>query len=154
VNDPRHSNSAGGGPHANGPGTRPPRPRHSGRTRLVMLGLVILVTLVFYAPFLRPTSQQPQISLPYSTFLAQVRAHNVKTALLSATMASGAFARPYRDPASGTRYARYTTTLLPVPDPALVPLLTTHGVQMTAKNQVPSLWLATERGSRSDASGT
>src|SRR5438105_9330405 len=106
-----------------------------------MLGLVILVTLLFYAPFLRPTSQQPQISLPYSTFLAQVRAHNVTTAHLSATVASGAFARPYRDPASGTRYLRYTTTLLPVPDPALVPLLTARGVQMTAENQAPSLWL-------------
>jgi cell division protease FtsH len=141
VNDPRHSNSAGGGQHANGRGTRPPRPRHSGRTRLILLALVILATLVFYTPFLRPTSQQPQISLPYSTFLAQVRAHNVTTAHLSATMASGAFAKPYRDAASGTRYARYTTTLLPVPDPALVPLLTTHGVQMTAENQAPSLWL-------------
>ena len=86
MNDPRHSNSVRGGPHANGPGTRPPRPRFSGRTGLVMLALVILVNLVFNAPFLRPTSQQPQISLPYSTFLAQVRAHNVTTAHLSATV--------------------------------------------------------------------
>src|SRR5205823_13925065 len=100
VNDPRHSNSAGGGPRANGPGARPPRPRLSGRARLILLGLVILVNLVFYAPFLRTTSREPQISLSYSTFLAQVRAHNVTTAHLSATMASGAFARPYPDPAS------------------------------------------------------
>ena len=71
MNDPRHSNSAGGGPLANGPSPRSPRPRLSGRTRLIMLGLVILVTLLFYAPFLRPTSQQPQINLPYSTFLAR-----------------------------------------------------------------------------------
>ena len=142
MNDPRHSNSAGGGPHANGPGPRPPRPRLSGRTRLILLALVILVNLLFYAPFLRTTRQEPQISLPYSTFLAQVRAHNVTTAHLSATMASGAFAKPYPDPASGTRYSRYTTTLLPVPDPALVPLLTARGVQMTAENQAPSLWLS------------
>ena len=89
MNDPRNSNSVGGGPHANGPGPRPPRPRLSGRAKLILLGLVILVNLLFYAPFLRTTRQEPQISLPYSTFLAQVRAHNVTTAQLSASTASG-----------------------------------------------------------------
>ena len=143
MNDPRNSNSMGGGPptHTNGPGARPPRPRLSGRAKLILLALVILVNLLFYAPFLRTTRQEPQISLPYSTFLAQVRAHNVTTAQLSPTTASGSFAKPYPDPASGTRYRRYTTTLLPVPDPALVPLLAARGVQMTAENQAPSLWL-------------
>ena len=57
MKDPRSSNSAGGGPHASGPGARPPRPRLSGRAKLILLVLVILVNLLFYAPFLRPTSQ-------------------------------------------------------------------------------------------------
>jgi cell division protease FtsH len=141
VNDPRHNASGGGGPPANGSGPRRPRLRLSGRTRLILLVLVLLVNLLFYAPFLRPTSQAPQISLPYSTFLAQVRTHNVTTVLLSPSTASGAFARPYLDPGSGRRYSRYTTTLLPVPDPALVSLLMARGVQITAENQTPSAWL-------------
>src|SRR5438105_83348 len=82
-------------PRAKGPGLRRPWPRLTGRTTLITLGLVILVTLLFYAPFLRPTSQQPQFDISYSTFLAQVHAHNVKTAILSTSTASGAFARPY-----------------------------------------------------------
>jgi len=141
VNDPRHSTSVGDGPRADGPGTRPPRPRLSGRVRLIMLVLVILVNLALYAPFLRPTSTTRQISIPYSTFLAQVRVRNVKTARLSANTASGDFATPYTDATSGTRYPQYTTTLLPVPDPALVPLMTARGVQITAESQASAPWL-------------
>jgi hypothetical protein len=115
--------------------------RLSGRTRLILLVLVLLVTLMFYAPFLHPTSQAPQIGVPYSTFLAQIRAHHVATVLLSPRTASGAFATPYRDLGSGKRFARYTTTLLPLPDPALVPLLKGAGVPFTAENQTRAGWL-------------
>ncbi len=141
MDDPRQRTSPGGGPPANDPGPRPPRARLSGPTRLILLILVLLVNVLFYAPFLRPTSRAPQISLPYSSFLAQVRTHHVATVLLSPSTASGAFAGPYLDPGSGKSYSRYATTLLPIPDPALIPLLRAGGVQITAENQTPAGWL-------------
>src|SRR5919199_1238335 len=88
VNDPRNNAPLGGGP-----GNRPPRPQFSGRAWLVMLVVVILFDLIFYSGFFasRSTRQSARITIPYSTFVTQVNANNVKTAKISSTMASGDF---------------------------------------------------------------
>ena len=101
--DPGNNSSTDGGPRADPPRPRPPWLPFARRSRLILLGLVILVNLLLYLPLLRPTVQAAQIALPYSTFLAQISLHNVSTANLSASTASGAFVRPYLDPASRTR---------------------------------------------------
>jgi cell division protease FtsH len=113
----------------------------SGRSWLVWLILLIVFNAIFYAPFLNPSSQQPTVTLPYSTFLSQVRAGTIKTADISSSTATGDFRAPYRDPSSGKTYPRYTTTLLPVDDPALVGTLTTHGVLLTGTSTTTPLWL-------------
>jgi hypothetical protein len=52
-----------------------------------------------------------------------VRANRIATAYVSGTTVRGAFTRPYAPPGLRTSYRTYSTTLLPVPDPTLMPLL-------------------------------
>src|ERR687883_1706041 len=127
MNDPRQRNASGQGPA-----------RLSGRAWWITLIVVLLFNLVFYPMLLRANeeAQRPRIAVAYSTFLDQVRANNVRTAQFSGSTVSGDFAKPYKDPKSGKSYPRYITTLLlPVQDPALVELLKSHKVQISAVNQ-------------------
>jgi cell division protease FtsH len=87
------------------------------------------------------TTSSPTISLPYSTFLAQVQAGNIKTARVTSSSASGDFKHPYKDPAGGATYARYTTTLLPIDDPGLPGILRSHDVLITGTSSVTPVWL-------------
>jgi cell division protease FtsH len=106
-----------------------------------MLVVVILFDLIFYSGFFasRSTQQSAQVTIPYSAFVTQVNANNVKTAKISSTTASGDFRKPYTQ--NGKSYTSYTTTLVPLPDTNLVPLLEKHKVQITGENQAPSGWL-------------
>ena len=103
--------------------------------------LLLCLTFFFLVP--APTSSTPatQMNLSYSAFLTQVQANNVKTARLSSNTASGLFNKPYVDPVSGQSYPGYTTTLLPIADPGLVPLLIQHHVQLMGDDQTPPPWL-------------
>ncbi len=87
------------------------------------------------------TSSSPTISLPYSTFLAQVKAGNIKTADVSSSTAGGDFRKSYKEPTGGTTYTQYTSTLLPIDDPSLVGILTSHNVQITGTSSATPLWL-------------
>ena len=89
MNDPRNRAPLEGGPGPGGPGSRPPRPQFSGRAWLIMLVFVLLFDLIFYSGFFanRGAQQPVQVTIPYSTFVAQVDANNVKTAKLSSTTA-------------------------------------------------------------------
>src|SRR5918912_923935 len=143
MNDPRQRTSSGQGPAGQETGKQGP-PRLSVRAWWITLILVLLFNLVFYPMLLRANeeAQRPRIAVAYSTFLDQVRANNVTTAQFAGSTVSGDFAKPYKDPQSGKSYSRYTTTLLlPVQDPALVDLLKSHRVQISAVNQTPPLWL-------------
>src|SRR5207248_7867133 len=105
-----------------------------------MLVVVILFDLIFYSGFFasRSTPQSAQVTLTYSAFVTQVDANNVKTAKLSSTTASGDFRKPYTQ--NGKSYPSYTTTLVPVPDNNLVPLLEKHRVQITGQSSAPATW--------------
>ncbi len=110
---------------------------------LMMIVVFLLFNLLFYLPLLtQGTPPTPQITLPYSTVVAQVRANNVATAHLTSDTASGDFKKPYRDRASGKTYPRYTTTLLPVTDPGLVSLLVAYRVQVSGGVHAPPFWLS------------
>ncbi len=124
------------------PQKRPPRPQLSGRSWLLMLVVVILANVLFYSSALRnqEAARAPQTTISYSVFLDQVRANNVKTARLSGQTASGDFVKPYQEEQGGKSYGRYTTTLLPVQDPALVALLQEHKVQIAAVTQSTPFW--------------
>jgi len=85
----------------------------------------------------RPGGEVP-LTLSYSAFRADVRANRIATAYVSGTTVRGAFSRPYTPPGMRTSYRTYSTTLLPVPDPTLLPLLEQHGVQVVGEASAPS----------------
>jgi cell division protease FtsH len=101
---------------------------------------LIIFDLFFYASIV-PTNgagQQPQVTISYSAFLDQVRHNNVANAAVSDTSASGDFKTPYVQ--KGTAYPRYSTTLPPVGDPTLLPLLIAHGVKVTGVTSTTPAW--------------
>jgi cell division protease FtsH len=105
--------------------------------------VLLVFNFVFYAPAVgqMTTRSSPTISLPYSTFLAQVQAENIKTATVSSSTARGDFRRPYKDLSRSTTYAHYTTTLLPIDDPSLPGILRSHDVQITGTSTATPVWL-------------
>ena len=132
---------ARGVPPSQVPGAKPPRFGLSGRGWFLWLTGLLIFNVVFYGPLLNHTSSGPAITLPYSTFLGQATAGNIKTANISTDTASGNFRHSYKDPATGKTYTRYTSTLLPLADPNLVGILTSHGVEITGTSSVAPLWL-------------
>jgi len=142
MNDKQQSNDAKDTDKPSGTaGKRPPFRHMSGRTWLFTVVAVLLFDLLFYAPFMAGSNTSSQTSLSYSAFLAQVRANNVSTATMATDSVSGNFKKPYVDPTSHNSYKSYTTTLLPLTDPTLVPLLEQHGVQLTGTSTTTPLWL-------------
>ena len=87
------------------------------------------------------TNNEPTVTLPYSTFLAQAKADNLTKVTISTGTAVGDFKNPYKDPTSGKTYTRYTSTLLPIEDPNLVGVLTSHNVGITGTSSATPLWL-------------
>jgi cell division protease FtsH len=141
MNDQRRSAAPNELSTTGGPGKRPPRMRFSGRSWLITLALVIIFDLIFYLPAMNNSSAGPQTTLSYSTFLAQVRANNIATAQVSTDNVNGKFRTPYRTSSNSTSFQRYSTTLLPVNDPNLVPLLEQHVVQITGQSTTTPFWL-------------
>ncbi|HWE61144.1 MAG TPA: ATP-dependent zinc metalloprotease FtsH [Chloroflexota bacterium] len=139
INIPRGSGQQSSPTPSGGPSGRPPRVGMSGRTWIIFLIVLLLFNVVFYGPLLNSTSTNPTVTLPYSTFLTQVKANDIKTANISTDTVDGSFVHPYK--ASGKTYSQYTTTLLPVPDPNLVPTLESHNVQLVGKSTATPLWL-------------
>ena len=136
MNDPRNNDPLGRGPNAGGPGNGPRRPQMSSRTWLTLLVIIILFNLLVYAPLLSSNSSKgAQASISYTTFENQVKANNVKTAHISSTTISGDFKDNKHYTTGGKTYPSYTTNVLPVNDPNLIPLLQQHHVQISAENQ-------------------
>jgi cell division protease FtsH len=115
----------------------------SGRSWLIVLGIVLLFDILFYAPFVGggTSNSSPQISLIYSQFLSQVNANNIATASIASDSANGSFKKTYVNPSDHLSYGRYSVTLLPLTDPNLVPFLEAHGVQLTGQSTTTPLWL-------------
>src|ERR671938_182442 len=101
MNDPRNRDPLGGGPPRGGPGGRPPS---SARVWLILIVALIIFDLFFYASIMSPngTGQQPQLTIPYTTLVDQVRHNNLATAAISSTSAGGDFRKAYVQ--NGTSY--------------------------------------------------
>lgn len=128
--------------------------------------LVLLALLVWNAVTFLPTPR-PEISIPYTTLLAQVRAGNVAKVRIARDQIRGSFAKPLQwpqpaldttpSPASGepdrkpsgppaaapaAAYTTFTTTFpQAIADPTLLPLLEAHNVVVDAASP-PTHWLA------------
>src|SRR5919198_3617051 len=137
MNDPRNRDPVGSRPPGPPRGGRAPS---SARAWLILIVALIIFDLFFYASIMptKGTGQQPRVTIPYTTFVDQVRHNNVAVAAISSTSASGDFKKPYVQ--NGTSYTRYTTTLPPVGDPTLLPLLLSHGVKVTGVAASTPAW--------------
>jgi cell division protease FtsH len=87
-------------------------------------------------------------TLPYTTFLAQVRSGNVSKVKLGGDQISGQFSKPYKPvphpsaKASPRSYTAFQTTFPQVEgDPRLMPLLESHHVEVDV-SPPPSPWLS------------
>lgn len=122
----------------------PKKPRTGWIWLLVLLGLMIWNVFTFL-----PKSR-PEVTIPYTTFLQQVRADNVASVQIAGSQITGKFAHAilWPQPAAGivptasplpatsatltpTNYTAFLTNFpQAVGDPTLLPLLDAHGVQV------------------------
>ncbi|HEX6509109.1 MAG TPA: ATP-dependent metallopeptidase FtsH/Yme1/Tma family protein, partial [Chloroflexota bacterium] len=134
-----------GGPgRPGGPGGQgvPPRFRLSTRGWIITIGLVLLFNFIFYLPQLTTTStNNPQITLPYSTFIRQVDANTIKDAQITGSSVTGSFKTRYVDPSTKKTYTRYTTIIAPELLNSTVSLMNRHGVQVTLENTTAPAWV-------------
>jgi cell division protease FtsH len=121
------------------PTNRPPR--LSSRTWWILLAIFVAFNLFFYGSQVSTTNQAPRLSMSYTAFVGQIRAHNVKNANLSGDTIDGDFKSTYKDPSSKKTYTRYTTTVLPELYSSVVRLLDQNGVPTTIQNPTTPAWL-------------
>jgi cell division protease FtsH len=109
----------------------------------IFVGLLVWNAFLFFAPM-----SVPAVAIPYSTFLAQATANNVAQVTFSGQAVSGTFRTaiqyPLPDPSSAptasadtaappTAYLNFTSTLPPIEDRSLLPLLESNKVEIDAK---------------------
>jgi cell division protease FtsH len=150
---------------ASPPQKSPPRTPQT-RGTLWVWWLVLLALLIWNAVAFLPTPR-PEVSLPYTTLLAQVRASNVAKVRIVGDQIHGSFVKPLQWPqpspnatpssASGpsepkppgppaaappATYTAFTTTFPEaIGDPTLLPLLEAHNVMIDVAPP-PTHWLA------------
>src|SRR5512136_1385323 len=93
------------------PSQTPPRPRINWFWWIVLLGLMI-----WNAWALWPSSR-PEVSLPYSAFLAQVRADNVESVQISGSEITGQFVQPVTWPTPAPEETPATSAATAQPTP-------------------------------------
>jgi cell division protease FtsH len=148
-------------PAGNQPTPPGPSPRPSGIRVPRWLSLAILVGLLLWNAYLifAPRSV-PSVEIPYSTFLDQAHANNVAQVTLSGQAVTGTFRTAIQYPPPGpssapgaspnapaassgaagssgaasppASYVNFTSTLPPMDDPVLLPLLEGNGVEINA----------------------
>jgi cell division protease FtsH len=118
------------------------------RPNLLWLWWLILIGLMVWNVLSLLPSSQPQVTISYSALLAQVRAGNVTQVQISGSQITGKFAKPtvWPQPTPGATpsassssaptprtYTDFVTTFPEtVGDSTFLPLLDSHGVQVTA----------------------
>ncbi|MEJ2559777.1 MAG: ATP-dependent metallopeptidase FtsH/Yme1/Tma family protein, partial [Anaerolineae bacterium] len=96
------------------PPETPLRPNRSWIWWLILLALLVWNIFLFL-----PTSR-PEVSIPYSTFLGQIRANNVTTVHISGDEITGTFAKPFLWPQT-TPVATSQASPQPTTSPAATP---------------------------------
>jgi cell division protease FtsH len=150
---PRPPSPPGTEPTPSGPG-RGPGPggfRIPGWVSIaILVGLLLWNAFLIFAPM-----SAPSVAIPYSDFLSQAKANNVAQVTLPGQAVNGTFRKatqfPVASPSSApaaspvpaaassapaaapATYLNFTSTLPPIDDPVLLPLLEKNGVQIDAK---------------------
>jgi cell division protease FtsH len=120
----------------------------------ILVGLLLWNAFLIFAPM-----SAPSVTIPYSDFLAQARANNLAQVTLTGQAVNGTFRKATQFPVAGpssapaaspaaspapaaaspapaaapTTYLNFSSTLPPIDDPVLLPLLEKNGVQIDAK---------------------
>jgi len=108
----------------------------------IFVALLVWNAFLFFSPM-----SAPSVTVPYSAFLAQARANNVAAVTIDGQAVTGTFraAIQYPSPDPSTpptpsaaapppaSYLAFTSTLPPMDDPALLPLLESGKVEINAK---------------------
>ena len=109
----------------------------------IFVGLLVWNAFLFFSPM-----SGPVVTVPYSTFLAQARASNVAAVTINGQAVTGTFRTaivyPSPDPSASpaasadaaavpASYMSFATTLPPMDDPALLPVLESTKVEISAK---------------------
>ncbi|MCU0490454.1 MAG: ATP-dependent zinc metalloprotease FtsH, partial [Chloroflexaceae bacterium] len=127
-------------------GSTPPRWSSGVRWLLLLLFVLMVWNLFTFRP--DPAS----VTLPYTTFLEQVRAGNVQTVNMTDQAVQGEFKQPIAppdgaQPSSGfpfgstpTEFSRFNTTIPTSGDERLLPLLEQQNVTVNARVESPSIW--------------
>jgi cell division protease FtsH len=117
------------------------------------LWLVVLLGIIVWSMFAFRPNSQPEVTIPYSTFISQVKQGNVKSVTISGTSITGTFVKPLTWP-QPTSEAAATPPSVPTPqasptttptytefqtnysetvgDPKLVSMLQANNVQVSA----------------------
>ncbi len=115
---------------------------------LMLLGAVWFISRV---PAMMSGPSESPIEIPYSFFRSQIEADAVSSVLMQGTQVIGMFKTQVTWPIPGSPDAKqaqpatssgFTTTLPPVPDNDLLPLLAKHNVTVIASDPAPSPLLA------------
>ncbi|KXK14956.1 MAG: ATP-dependent metalloprotease FtsH [Chloroflexi bacterium OLB15] len=129
----------------NGDGT-PPRSPFSGIPRwswLILVGVLLLWSIFRVPDMVGSLSQNAPIDVPYSFFYDQVASGNVSEVVLQSQSATGTFRSVTTFPPDGSDLVNqgvqqqsstaFTTTLLPIEDPALTTALRENNVTVIAQ---------------------
>jgi cell division protease FtsH len=138
------------GPSGNPPTPPAASPPPSGPRIPRWVSIAILVGLLAWNGFLLLGPESvPSTEIPYSTFLDQAKANNVAQVTFAGQAVSGTFRTAIPDPsatppatpsgaspgtaATPASYLNFTSTLPPIDDPALLPLLKSNNVVIDAE---------------------
>ena len=82
------------------PDDKPRQPLLSTRLWWMLMAGVLIFNIIFYYADLRINSstKPAQVKLPYSAFVAEIRANNVSTARIEGSTITGDFKQPYKEP--------------------------------------------------------
>src|SRR5450756_70234 len=102
-----NSGPTGGQRDPSRPRTDPPTPRLAGRNWIVLLGMLFLFNIVFYAFQVgsNMNAKPAQTTLSYTAFVTQIQSGNIKNATVQGTDVHGDFKTPYK--LGGKTYGRY-----------------------------------------------
>ena len=97
------------------------------KSSLSWMWWLILVALILWNIYMFLPKSQPEVNLPYSTFLNQVKAGNISEVHISGSEITGAFVQPYTPPSTPA------PTAIPQSTPAAAP----GGVASLSNNSQP-----------------